>query len=104
MSTDSIPEPSEYYVVQFQTTYRSLDDAARADPELISAHVAHSAEMHAQGELLMAGAFLDEPDSQQLVNGQVTVAAGGQEKVPAPRVDQVLFKVVPPLARAWRMR
>ena len=38
------------------------------------------------------------------VNGQVFVSAGGQVKVPASRVDQVLFTVVPPLARAWRMR
>ncbi len=38
------------------------------------------------------------------VNGQVTVPAGGQEKVPTPRVDQVLARVVPPLALAWRMR
>ena len=34
----------------------------------------------------------------------VTVPAGGQLKVPTPRVDQVLFRVVPPLALAWRMR
>jgi hypothetical protein len=38
------------------------------------------------------------------VNGQVTVPAGGQLKVPIPRVDQVFFRVVPPLARASRMR
>jgi hypothetical protein len=38
------------------------------------------------------------------VNGQVAVPAGGQVKVPTPRVDQVLFRVVPPLARASRMR
>jgi hypothetical protein len=38
------------------------------------------------------------------VNGQVFVPAGGQVKVPTPRVDQVLFRVVPPLALASRMR
>jgi hypothetical protein len=38
------------------------------------------------------------------VNGQVAVPGGGQVKVPTPRVDQVLFKAVPPLALAWRMR
>jgi len=38
------------------------------------------------------------------VNGQVAVPGGGQLKVPTPRVDQVLVRVVPPLARAWRMR
>jgi hypothetical protein len=40
----------------------------------------------------------------EAVNGQVAVPGGGQLKVPTPRVDQVLFRVVPPLARAWRMR
>lgn len=36
------------------------------------------------------------------VNGQVDVdvAGGGQVKVPAPRADWFLFRVVPPLARA----
>ena len=38
------------------------------------------------------------------VNGQVFVPAGGQVKVPTPRVDQVLFRVVPFLPLAWRMR
>ena len=37
-------------------------------------------------------------------NGQVAVPAGGQLKVPTPRVDHFLFRVVPPRARAWRMR
>ena len=39
-----------------------------------------------------------------VVNGQVFVPAGGQVKVSSPRVDQVLFRVVPPLALASRMR
>jgi hypothetical protein len=39
-----------------------------------------------------------------IVNGQVAVPAGGQLKVPTPRVDQVLFRLVPPLALAWRIR
>ena len=39
-----------------------------------------------------------------VVNGQVAVPGGGQLKVPTPRVDQVLFKVVPFLALASRMR
>jgi hypothetical protein len=38
------------------------------------------------------------------VNGQVAVPAGGRVKVPTPRVDQVLFRVVPFLALASRMR
>ena len=38
------------------------------------------------------------------VNGQVAVPAGGQVKVPTPRVDQVLFRVIPFLALASRIR
>jgi DNA-binding XRE family transcriptional regulator len=38
------------------------------------------------------------------VNGQVAVPGGGQVKVPTPRADYFLFRVVPPRARAWRMR
>ena len=41
------------------------------------------------------------PRRAGLVNGQVTVPAGGQEKVPTPRVDQVLFRVVPFIRGAW---
>src|SRR5260370_16165510 len=39
-----------------------------------------------------------------VVNGQVAVPAGGQLKVPTPRVDHLSFRAVPPRARAWRMR
>jgi hypothetical protein len=38
------------------------------------------------------------------VNGQVAVPAGGQLKVPTPRVDQGRFVVVVAFVRASRMR
>src|SRR5258707_9062944 len=44
------------------------------------------------------------PGRRRLVNGQVAVPGGGQLKGPTPRVDHFLFRVVPPRARAWRMR
>src|SRR5215472_12480907 len=44
------------------------------------------------------------PRSHPIVNGQVAVPAGGQLKVPTPRVDHLSFRAVPPRARAWRMR
>jgi uncharacterized protein YciI len=66
------PGPQMYYVVQFRTTDRSLNDAARSDAELISAHMAHSTDMHTRGDLLVAGAFLDESDSQELHTMAVT--------------------------------
>ena len=39
-----------------------------------------------------------------VVNGQVAVPAGGQLKVPTPRVDQGRFVAVAPFVRASRMR
>ena len=45
-----------------------------------------------------------DPAGRTLVNGQVAVPAGGQLKVPTPRVDYLSFRAVPPRARAWRMR
>ena len=47
---------------------------------------------------------IEEFGPRRIVNGQVAVPAGGQVKVPTPRVDQVLFRVVPFLALASRMR
>ena len=38
------------------------------------------------------------------VNGQVAVPGGGQLRVPTPRADHFLVRVVPPRARASRMR
>jgi Protein of unknown function (DUF4011)/AAA domain len=43
-------------------------------------------------------------ESEANVNGQVAVPGGGQLKVPTPRVDHFLVRLVPPRARAWRMR
>jgi hypothetical protein len=40
----------------------------------------------------------------EAVNSQVFVPASGQVKAPTPRVDQVLFKVVPFLATAAVVR
>jgi uncharacterized protein YciI len=51
--------PSLYYVVQMSTSYASVDEAKRLDPDILAAHVARSRELHLQGQLLMAGAFLD---------------------------------------------
>lgn len=46
------------------------------------------------------------PPRANAVNGQVTVTVpgGSQLKVSTPQVDHFLVRVVPPRARAWRMR
>jgi uncharacterized protein YciI len=48
-----------YYVVQMTTSFRSLDDVRTGAPETMAAHLARSQQLHEQGVLLMAGAFLD---------------------------------------------
>ena len=99
--TDPAIEPSMYYVVQFRTTYRSLDDAVRSDPELIAAHVARSTERHQQGDLLMAGAFLDEPDSQELHTMAVTTTRAAADAYVAADPFVAAGKVAEHRIRAW---
>jgi uncharacterized protein YciI len=50
------------FVVFLQTKYTSLDDAQRLAPEVLEGHLARSRQWHADGRLLMAGAFLDRPN------------------------------------------
>jgi uncharacterized protein YciI len=56
-----IPMQTIYYVVFFETCYDSLADAFSKAPEVIAAHQARSKEWHAQGSLLLAGAFRNAP-------------------------------------------
>src|SRR5258706_514279 len=50
-----------YYAVFFETFYDSLEDALSKAPSVIAAHQTRSNELHARGTLLMAGAFLNNP-------------------------------------------
>ena len=47
-----------FHAVFFEVDYTSLEDVPR---EQLGEHVARSREWHADGRLLMAGAFLDRP-------------------------------------------
>lgn len=53
---------STYFVLFLTTAYRSLDEVRASAPEVLAAHIARSQQAHAEGTLLMAGAFLDRPD------------------------------------------
>jgi uncharacterized protein len=55
-------KPSRYYVVFMTTTFGSLAEARQQAPTQMSAHLARSRQLHAEGALLMAGAFLDQPE------------------------------------------
>jgi len=51
-----------YVVVLVRTRYASMEDAMQRSPDELAAHIARSKEWHADGKLLMAGAFLDRPE------------------------------------------
>ena len=53
-------QQSVYYVVFLETSYISFEEAISKAPDLIAAHKARSAELHSQGTILMAGAFLGD--------------------------------------------
>jgi len=48
-----------YYVVFLETGYTSFEEVMSKASDLIAAHKARSAELHNQGTILMAGAFMD---------------------------------------------
>jgi uncharacterized protein YciI len=57
-----VPEKQPiYYALFVETTFASFEEAVAKASELIAAHVAQSKELHAQGKVLMAGAFLNTP-------------------------------------------
>jgi uncharacterized protein len=54
--------PDRYYVAFFVTSCKSMDDVKANHAATIASHMVRSKELHAKGILLMAGAFLDNPD------------------------------------------
>lgn len=50
-----------YYVVQMITRFTSFESARTEAADAMAAHLARSRHLHAQGTLLMAGAFFDAP-------------------------------------------
>ena len=63
---------SRYWVVQMTTTFPSFDRVRVEAPDLMAAHIARSRELHAQGVLLMGGAFLGPPDRPVQTMGVLT--------------------------------
>ena len=51
-----------YHVVFCVLKYTSFEEAKAEAPDAIAAHVKRSRELHENGTLLLAGAFLDEND------------------------------------------
>lgn len=63
---------SSYYVVQMTTRFSSLADARETHGEAMAAHLARSKELHGDGVLLMAGAFLEPADGPVQTMGVLT--------------------------------
>jgi uncharacterized protein YciI len=57
-----LPNQRTYFVVQCFLKYPSFAEARAKAPDEIAAHIQRSKELHAQGVILMAGAFLDKND------------------------------------------
>ena len=57
-----MPTPDKYYVAFFVTSCKSMEEVKSRHGATIAAHLARSNELHKQGTLLMAGAFLDNPE------------------------------------------
>jgi uncharacterized protein YciI len=61
MATDAAA-PRQYHVIFMTTTFRSLAEVQATAPAELAAHLARSRQLHTDGVLLMAGAFLDRPE------------------------------------------
>jgi uncharacterized protein YciI len=68
-----------YYVVFMTTRLASLDEARRRAPAELASHLARSRQLHAEGTLLMAGAFLDRPDQPVRTMGVLASREAAQE-------------------------
>ena len=74
-------QQSIYYVVFLETGYTSFEEAIAKAPDLIAAHKARSVELHNQGTILMAGAFLDNRDTALSTMAVCATREGAEEFV-----------------------
>ena len=51
-----------YFVTLFTTAFSSMEDVRRQAPEALQRHIERTRRLHAEGVLLMAGAFLEPPE------------------------------------------
>ena len=75
------PQQRVYYAIFVVTAYESFDDAAASAPDLIAAHIARSKELHAQGTLLMSGAFLNNPQEPLSTMAVLTSPEAAEEYI-----------------------
>ncbi len=73
--------PRAYFVVFLTTAFKSFGEAKARAPDLIAAHMARTKELHAKGEVVMAGAFLDRPEERLSTMAVVASRAAAEEFV-----------------------
>jgi uncharacterized protein YciI len=69
VQVDGVPR---FYVVFMTTRFQSFPDVQREAPEQLAEHVATSKQLHQDGRLLLAGAFLDRPGEPLQTMGVLT--------------------------------
>ena len=77
----NIAEQPVYYVLVVVTAYESFEEAKASAPDVIAAHIARSKELHAQGTLLMSGAFLNTPQEPMSTMGVLTSPEAAEEYI-----------------------
>lgn len=68
-----------YYAVFCITLFESFAEAGGKAPDLIAAHIARSKQLHEAGTLLMAGAFLENPDEPLTTMGVLTTREAAED-------------------------
>ncbi|HLY26581.1 MAG TPA: YciI family protein [Aggregatilineales bacterium] len=82
-----------YFVVFCVTAFPSFEDARGKAPDLIAAHIARSKELHTEGTLLMAGAFVENPDEPLTTMGVLTSREAAEDYIKGdPFVQNGLVK------------
>ncbi len=76
-----IKSQSVYQVVFCVLKYASFEEAKAKAPDAIAAHVRRSKELHEDGSLLMAGAFLDKNDGPLSTMAVTTSREAAEEYV-----------------------
>jgi len=76
-----IPQQRVYYALVVVTAFDSFDEARAKAPDMIAAHIARSKELHAQGTLLMSGAFLNNPQEPLTTMAIATTREAAEEYI-----------------------
>lgn len=75
---DRAAQPS-YYVAFAETAFSSWAEVQQKAPQAVAQHIARSKQLHEEGTLLMAGAFLDRPDEPVTTMSVLVSRAAAEE-------------------------